>query len=58
MRAAELAGKSPRRWQTTTIPDPNASRHPDLVERDFTTDPTALDSRWCGDITYINTWQG
>ncbi|MBO4161476.1 IS3 family transposase [Micromonospora antibiotica] len=58
MRAAQLAGKSPRRWRATTIPDPNASRRPDLVERDFTTDPAALDSRWCGDITYINTWQG
>ncbi|WP_372434254.1 IS3 family transposase [Micromonospora luteifusca] len=50
--------KSPRRWRTTTIPDPNASRRPDLVGRDFTTNPAALDSRWCGDITYINTWQG
>ncbi|WP_433550553.1 IS3 family transposase [Micromonospora zamorensis] len=58
MRAAELAGKSPRRWRATTIPDPNAGRRPDLVGRDFTTDPAAVDSRWCGDITYINTWQG
>ncbi|MEU1757393.1 IS3 family transposase [Micromonospora matsumotoense] len=58
MRAAELAGKSPRRWRATTIPAPNAGRRPDLVGRDFTTDPAALDSRWCGDITYINTWQG
>lgn len=58
MRAAGLAGKSPRRWRTTTIPDPNASRRPDLVDRDFTTDPAAVDTRWCGDITYINTWQG
>jgi transposase InsO family protein len=58
MRAAELAGKSPRRWRTTTIPDPNAGRRPDLVARDFTVDPGAVDTRWCGDITYINTWQG
>ncbi|RGC65523.1 Integrase core domain protein [Micromonospora sp. MW-13] len=58
MRAAELAGKSPRRWRATTIPDPTAGRRPDLVGRDFTTDPAAVDSRWCGDITYINTWQG
>jgi transposase InsO family protein len=58
MRAAGLAGKSPRRWRTTTIPDPNASSRPDLVERDFTTNPDAVDTRWCGDITYINTWQG
>ena len=58
MRAAGLAGKSPRRWRTTTIADPNAGRRPDLVGRDFTTDPAAVDTRWCGDITYINTWQG
>lgn len=31
MRAAGLAGKSPRRWRTTTIPDPNAGKRPDLV---------------------------
>ncbi|WP_328369052.1 IS3 family transposase [Micromonospora zamorensis] len=58
MRCAGLAGKSPRRWRKTTVPDPNAGRRPDLVNRDFDTDPTAIDTRWCGDITYINTWQG
>ncbi|GIM98198.1 IS3 family transposase [Paractinoplanes toevensis] len=58
MRVAGLAGKSPRRWRTTTIPDPNAGRRPDLLRRDFTVDATAVDTRWCGDITYINTWQG
>jgi len=58
MRAAGLAGKSPRRWRVTTIPDPNAGKRPDLIDRDFTTDPAAIDTRWCGDITYINTWQG
>jgi len=58
MRAAGLAGKSPRRWRTTTIPDPDAGRRPDLVGRDFTVDAAELDTRWCGDITYINTWQG
>jgi transposase InsO family protein len=58
MRAAGLADKSPRRWRTTTIPDPNAGKRPDLVNRDFGTDLAAVDTRWCGDITYINTWQG
>ena len=58
MRAAGLAGKSPRRWRTTTIPDPHAGKRPDLVNRDFSPDPAAVDTRWCGDITYINTWQG
>jgi transposase InsO family protein len=58
MRAAGLAGKSPRRWRMTTVSDPNAGRRPDLIERDFAVDPAAVDTRWCGDITYINTWQG
>ncbi|MEV4210134.1 DDE-type integrase/transposase/recombinase [Micromonospora sp. NPDC049662] len=58
MRAADLAGKNPRRWRTTTIPDPNASRRPDLIGPDFTANPAAVDTRWCGEITYINTWQG
>jgi transposase InsO family protein len=58
MRTAGLTGKSPRRWRITTIADPNAAKRPDLIRRDFTTDPAALDTRWCGDITYINTWQG
>jgi transposase InsO family protein len=58
MRAAGICGRSPRRWRTTTIPDPSAAARPDLVHRDFTTDPAAVDTRWCGDITYINTWQG
>ncbi|WP_435795522.1 hypothetical protein [Micromonospora luteifusca] len=53
-----LAGKSPCRWRTTTIPDPAAGRRPDLVGRDFRVDPGVIDTRWCGDITYINTWQG
>ena len=47
MRAAGLAGKSPRRWRTTTIPDPNAGKRPDLIGRDFATDPAAVDTRWC-----------
>lgn len=58
MRGAGVRGKSPRRWRTTTIADPAAARRRDLVARDFTTDPAAVDTRWCGDITYINTWQG
>jgi transposase InsO family protein len=58
MRTAGLCGRSPRRWRTTTIPDPAASSRPDLVNRDFRTDPAAIDTRWCGDITYIPTWQG
>jgi transposase InsO family protein len=58
MRVAGLQGKTPRRWRTTTIPDPGAAARPDLIGRDFDTDPAAADTRWCGDITYINTWEG
>jgi hypothetical protein len=58
MRTAGIRGKSPRRWRTTTIPDPAAGCRADLIQRDFSTDPAAVNTRWCGDITYINTWQG
>jgi transposase InsO family protein len=58
MVRAGLAGRCPRRWRTTTIADPDAeSRALDLVKRVFGTD-TRLDARWCGDITYIRTWEG
>ncbi|MFI5843864.1 IS3 family transposase [Catenuloplanes sp. NPDC051500] len=58
MRAAGVRGRSPRRWKTTTIPDPHAGARPDPVDRDFAVDAAAVDTRWCGDITYINTWEG
>jgi transposase InsO family protein len=58
MRTAGIAGRCPRQWRTTTVADPAAPSRPDLVGRDFGTDAAALDTRWCGDITYINTWQG
>jgi transposase InsO family protein len=58
MREAGVYGKTRRRAVKTTIPDPNAAQRPDLIKRDFCTDATALDKRWCGDITYIQTWEG
>ncbi len=58
MVAAGLAGRCPIRWRTTTIADPDAeSRAVDLIKRIFGPD-TCLDTRWCGDITYIRTWEG
>ncbi|MED7930420.1 IS3 family transposase [Nonomuraea sp. LP-02] len=57
MRALGLAGRY-RRRQVTTIPDPHAGLRPDLIERDFTPDAAAVDTRWCGDITYIATEEG
>jgi transposase InsO family protein len=61
MQAADRHGRVPRRWKKTTIPDPGAAQRPDLIGRDFAIDPgqpAARDTRWCGDITYIQTWQG
>jgi transposase InsO family protein len=58
MRTAGIRGKCPRRWRTTTIPDPAAAARPDLIDRDFGPNPAAVDTRWCGDITYIYTWEG
>jgi transposase InsO family protein len=58
MRAGGLRGRTPRRWRKTTIPDPAAAARADLIGRDFTADAAAINSRWCGDITYVPTWEG
>jgi transposase InsO family protein len=58
LRQAGRAGRAPKRWRTTTIPDPAATTPVDLIRRDFSCDARDFNSRWCGDITYINTWEG
>jgi len=58
MRAAGLCGRRPRRWQRTTIPDPAAAARADLIRRDFSVNAAAVNTRWCGDITYIPTREG
>jgi transposase InsO family protein len=58
LREQGLAGRSPKRWRTTTTPDPAASLPDDLIRRDFSVDAATVDTRWCGDITYIHTWEG
>jgi transposase InsO family protein len=58
MRAAGLRGKAAKRWKKTTIPDPAASARADAIRRDFTADASKINTRWCGDITYIATWEG
>jgi putative transposase len=58
MRAAGLHGRTPRRFTHTTIPDPAAAQRGDLIRRDFAVDAAAVNTRWCGDITYIPTWEG
>jgi len=58
MRTAGIAGKTPRRWRKTTIADPAAAARADRIRRDFTADAANINARWCGDITYIGTWEG
>ena len=58
MRQAGRAGRAPKRWRTTTVSDPTATVPADLIARDFSCAATAINTRWCGDITYIHTWEG
>lgn len=51
MRAFGIVGLRLRRRATTTIPDPEASKIPDLFNRDFTAD--APNTKYMGDITYL-----
>jgi transposase InsO family protein len=57
MRRLGLAGVvRGRTFTVTTIPDPLASRPPDLVTRQFTAvRPNQL---WVADLTYVATWRG
>ena len=58
MRSAGITGRVPKRWRKTTIADPSAAARADLIRRDFTTGAARINARWCGDITYIATWEG
>lgn len=52
IQGAKRRGKP---WRTT-IPDPQAHRRPDLVQRDFTAEePNRL---WVGDLSYLRCWEG
>ena len=56
MQAAGLRGRHPKAWKRTTIGGDKPVPAPDLIGRDFT---AALPgTRWCGDVTYIRTWDG
>ncbi|MEW2079672.1 IS3 family transposase [Streptomyces sp. NPDC012403] len=57
MRINHIVGRHLRKKKRTTVADRTALPAPDLVMRDFTAD--TLNTRWCGDITYIavgTTW--
>ncbi|MET3808379.1 transposase InsO family protein, partial [Nakamurella sp. UYEF19] len=56
MKAADLQGRHPRAWKVTTVAGDNPAPAPDLIGRKFTA--TQANTRWCGDITYIKTWDG
>ena len=58
MRAAGLCGRTPRRFKRTTVPDPAAAARADLIRRDFAVNAAAVNTRWCGDITYVPTREG
>jgi transposase InsO family protein len=58
LRAAGLHGRTPRRFKRTTISDPAAAARADLIRRDVAVHAAAVNTRWCGDITYIPTWEG
>ena len=58
MRQAGLRGRAAKRWKKTTIADPAAAARADKIRRDFTVNAAAVNSRWCGDITYVSTWEG
>lgn len=55
MRVYGVVGCTPTKYRVTTIADVG-HRIPDRVGGDFT--PEAPDVAWCGDISYIRTWEG
>jgi len=56
MKAADLQGRHPKQWKVTTVPGENPAPVPDLIGQVFSAPAPNL--AWCGDITYIKTWDG
>jgi putative transposase len=56
MGVAGLRGRHPRAWKQTTLQGDQPVPAPDLLNRDFTAE--APNQKWCGDITYVKTWDG
>ena len=56
MRLLGVNGLVRGKGTRTTIPDRNAARAPDLLDRDFTA--VAPSRRWVADFTYVRTWAG
>jgi putative transposase len=56
MRELGLSGARRGKKKRTTIPDPQAARVGDLVNRKFK--PTASNVLWVADFIYVSTWSG
>ena len=56
MKAAGLQGRHPRAWKRTTIGGDAPVPAPDLIGRVFHAEQA--NTKWCGDITYVKTWDG
>ena len=56
MKAAGLRGRHPRAWKRTTIGGADPVPAPDLIGRAFFAEQR--NQKWCGDVTYIKTWDG
>jgi putative transposase len=56
MQAAGLRGRHPKAWKRTTVHGDKPVPAPDLLRRDFTA--KRQNEKWCGDITYVKTWEG
>jgi len=57
MATAGLAGRCRRRTKKTTIAGDEA-RAANIIKRVFGPDAWEVDQAWCGDITYVRTWEG
>ena len=56
MKAAGLQGRHPKAWKRATTPGERPVPAPDLIGRSFTAGKP--NQKWCGDITYVKTWDG
>ncbi|WP_091699693.1 IS3 family transposase [Micrococcus terreus] len=56
MRQLGINGLVRGKGVRTTVPDRNAARAPDLLDRDFTAE--APNQRWVADFTYTRAWAG
>jgi transposase InsO family protein len=56
MKAAGLRGRHPKPWKRTTIGGDRPVPAPDLIgQAFFAAEPN---TKWCGDVTYVKTWDG